>query len=222
MKAIKFKILTLCMLIILGGEAFAQKPLEKGFTYLFDGKNLDAWQGNTKEYVLEDQCIVMKPTQEMGGNLYTKQTFDNFILRFEFLLTPGANNGLGIRHDIVSNDKGYSGMELQILDNEDPQYKDLKAYQYHGSVYGIAPAKRGFLKKPGEWNTEEVIANGDEITVKVNGEVILKTKLTEALKGKPTDSYMPAVLNKSGHIAFLGHGTVVKFRNIRVKSLKSK
>ncbi len=199
---------------------FAQQKKEKGFTILFDGSNMDAWQGNTQEYVLEDSCIVMKPTQEMGGNLYTKQAFGDFILRFDFKLTPGANNGLGIRHDIVPNDKGYSGMELQILDNEDPQYKDLKPYQYHGSVYGIAAAKRGYLTSPGQWNTQEVIAKGDDITVKVNGTVILKTNLKEALKGKPEDSYMKAVLNKTGHIAFLGHGSVVKFKNIRVKELK--
>ena len=198
----------------------AQTKPEKGFKTLFDGSNMDAWQGNTTEYVLEDGCIVMKPTQEMGGNLYSKQAFADFILRFDFLLTPGANNGLGIRHDIVPNDKGYSGMELQILDNEDPQYKDLKPYQYHGSVYGIAPAKRGYLKKPGEWNTQEVIAKGDQITVKVNGTEILNTNLKEALKDKPAGSYMDAVLNKTGHIAFLGHGTVVKFKNIRIKELK--
>lgn len=211
----------MCMFFNLGIQGvFAQQKKEKGFTILFDGSNMDAWQGNTQEYVLEDSCIVMKPTQEMGGNLYTKQAFGDFILRFDFKLTPGANNGLGIRHDIVPNDKGYSGMELQILDNEDPQYKDLKPYQYHGSVYGIAAAKRGYLTSPGQWNTQEVIAKGDDITVKVNGTVILKTNLKEALKGKPEDSYMKAVLNKTGHIAFLGHGSVVKFKNIRVKELK--
>ena len=207
-------------IITLAGEAYAQsKKNERGFVALFDGTNMDAWQGNTQEYVLENGCIVMQPTQEMGGNLYSKDQYSDFILRFEFLLTPGANNGLGIRHDIVPNDKGYSGMELQILDNEDPQYKDLKPYQYHGSVYGISPAKRGYLKRPGEWNTQEVIAKGDHITVKVNGKVILRTNLIEAVKNMPSDSYSKAVFNPSGHIAFLGHGSVVKFRNIRIKPL---
>jgi len=214
-------ILLLGLLFCLGTQGiYAQQKKEKGFLTLFDGSNMDAWQGNTQEYVLEDGCIVMKPTQEMGGNLYTKQSFGDFVLRFDFLLTPGANNGLGIRHDIVPNDKGYSGMELQILDNEDPQYKDLKAYQYHGSVYGIAAAKRGYLNKPGEWNVQEVIAKGDDITVKVNGTVILQANLKTALKDKPESSYMKAVLNKTGHIAFLGHGSEVKFRNIRIKPLK--
>lgn len=213
------KLLFVLALMMSAGTAQAQANREKGFLVLFDGTNMDAWQGNTDEYVLEDGCIVMRPAQKMGGNLYSKDSYDNFVLRFEFLLTPGANNGLGIRHDIVPNDKGYSGMELQILDNEDPKYRDLKPYQYHGSIYGIAPAKRGYLKQPGEWNTEEVIAKGDHITVKINGQVILKTNLKKAVKDLSPDSYSKAVFNKTGHIAFLGHGSVVKFRNIRIKPL---
>lgn len=221
MKYLKIIIILTIVLFYGNGATYGQqlKSKEKGFITLFDGTNMDAWEGNTKEYILQDSCIVMKPTQEMGGNLYSKDEYADFILRFDFLLTPGANNGLGIRHDMVANQDGYSGMELQILDNEDPQYKDLKPYQYHGSVYGISPAKRGYLKKTGEWNSQEVIAKGDQITVRLNGQVILKTKLKEAVKKLPTDSYAKAVMNNSGHIAFLGHGTTVKFKNIRIKSL---
>ena len=215
------KIIWLIALIYGHGVTYGQqsKSKEKGFITLFDGSNMDSWEGNTNEYVLEDGCIVMKPSQEMGGNLYSKEEYADFVLRFDFLLTPGANNGLGIRHDMVANQEGYSGMELQILDNEDPQYSDLKPYQYHGSVYGISPAKRGFLKKTGEWNSQEVIAKGDHITVRLNGQVILETSLKEAVKNLPPDSYAKAVMNESGHIAFLGHGTTVKFKNIRVKRL---
>jgi len=191
---------------------------KEGFKILFDGTSMSKWIGNTEEYVLEDGCIVMKPTQEIGGNLYSKDKFDNFILRFEFLLSPEGNNGLGIRHTIV--DKGYSGMELQILDSEAPVYKDLKPWQYHGSVYGYIPAKRGFQKPIGEWNTQEVIANGDNITIILNGTVILEANLRKATKDLPVDKVDQAIFNKTGHLAFLGHGSVVKFRNIRIKELK--
>mgnify|MGYP000751565466 CR=1 FL=1 len=59
-------------------------------------------------------------------------------------------------------------MELQILDNTAPMYAKLQPYQYHGSVYGIIPAKQGFLKSVGEWNEEEVIAQGNKIKVILN------------------------------------------------------
>lgn len=191
---------------------------KEGFRVLFDGTSMSEWVGNTEEYVLEDGCITMKPAQEMGGNLYSKDQYDNFVLRFDFLLTPEGNNGLGIRHDMV--DKGYSGMELQILDNEAPVYRDLKPWQYHGSVYGYIPAKRGFQKPAGEWNSQEVIAVGDYIKIILNGTVILDGNLREATENLPADKVDQTIFNKTGHLAFLGHGSVVKFRNIRIKELE--
>lgn len=134
-------------------EPFQLSDEEKkeGFRILFDGTNLDQWIGNKRDYVVESGNIVLYPSQNFGGNLYTKEQFDNFVFRFEFMLTPGANNGLGIRTPL-EGDAAYVGMELQILDNDAPIYKDLQAYQYHGSVYGVIPAKRGYLKPTGEWN----------------------------------------------------------------------
>jgi hypothetical protein len=169
---------------------------------------------------MDDGTITLIPSQGSGGNLYTKSEFDDFIIRFDFMLTPAANNGLGIRTPL-RGDAAYLGMEIQILDNEDPIYKDLYDWQYHGSVYGVIPAKRGFLKPVGEWNTEEVMAKGDQIKVTLNGEVILDGNLREAAKNGTIDGKEhPGLFNKTGHIGFLGHGSEVKFRNIRIRELK--
>jgi hypothetical protein len=120
----------------------------------------------------------------------------------------------------MEGDAAYVGMELQILDNDAPIYSKLKEYQYHGSVYGIIPAKRGYLKPNGEWNYQEVIANGDNIKITLNGTVILEGNLKEATKNGTLDNKKhPGLFNEKGHIAFLGHGSKVKFRNIRVKRL---
>ncbi|MEA4905054.1 MAG: family 16 glycoside hydrolase [Petrimonas sp.] len=193
---------------------------KEGFRILFDGTNLDEWTGNKKDYVVENGNIVLHPSQSFGGNLYTKDQFGNFIFRFEFMLTPGANNGLGIRTP-QEGDAAYVGMELQILDNEAPVYKDLQVYQYHGSVYGVIPAKRGYLKPVGEWNYQEVIANGDNIKVILNGTTILDGNIRKASKNGTIDGKNhPGLLNKTGHIGFLGHGSEVKFRNIRIQPLK--
>lgn len=193
---------------------------KEGFRILFDGTNMHQWTGNTKDYVTEDGCIVLYPQNGGGGNLYTKEEFDNFIYRFEFQLTPAANNGLGIRTPL-EGDAAYVGMELQILDNEHEVYKNLAPYQYHGSVYGIIPAKRGFLKPVGEWNYQEVIADGNHIKITLNGNVIVDGDIKEATKnGTPDHREHPGLFNKKGHIGFLGHGSVVKFKNIRIKELK--
>lgn len=197
------------------GVAFADTTMDPGFTPLFNGKDLSGWEGDTEGYVVENGEIVCKP----GGNVYTAKDYGDFVLRFEFKFTPGANNGLGIRMAPDAH-AAYDAMELQILENTADKYKDLEPYQYHGSVYGVVPAKRGFLKPVGEWNKQEVIAKGHRITVTLNGTVIVDADIKEASKNGTMDKKEhPGLLRPSGRIGFLGHGDVLYFRNIRVKSL---
>ena len=194
----------------------------EGFVPLFNGIDMSGWVGNLRDYYAHDGQIVCDPAKGGHGNIYTDAEYSNFILRFEFQLTPAANNGLGIRTPL-EGDAAYVGMELQILDNEADVYKNLEVYQYHGSVYGVIPAKRGFLKPTGEWNTQEVIADGNHITVTLNGTVILDGDIAEASHNftQTRDKLNhPGLSNKSGHIGFLGHGSPLAFRNLRIKVLK--
>ena len=199
----------------------AEKEKVEGFVPLFNGVDMSGWTGNLTDYSPQDGMIVCQPTGHGSGNLYTEKEYSDFILRFEFQLTPGANNGLGIRTPLTG-DAAYVGMELQILDNEADIYKSLQAYQYHGSVYGVIPAKRGFLKPVGEWNVQEVQAIGNRIKVTLNGEVILDGDIAKASKNNTATAdhrEHPGLLNKTGHIGFLGHGSPLKFRNLRIKEL---
>lgn len=194
----------------------SQEEANQGFQSLFDGQSLFQWTGNTTDYFPENGDLVINPKKGGKGNLYTKKEYDNFHLKFEFKLTPGANNGLGIRAPL-EGDAAYVGMELQILDNTAKQYAELQPYQYHGSVYGIIPAKREFLKPVGEWNQEEVIAVGNHIRVILNGEIIVDGDIAEATKnGTPDHKEHPGLFNKTGHIGFLGHGSELRFRNLRI------
>lgn len=202
--------------IALGVITIAEK--QAGFKVLFDGTNTNQWTGNTAGYLVEEGALVVHP-EIKGGNLYTKEEFDNFVYRFEFLLTPGANNGIGIRAPL-EGDAAYVGMEIQVLDNEADKYKALEKYQYHGSVYGVIPARRGYLKATGQWNTEEISIKGSAIKVTLNGVVILEGDIAEASKNGTMDhKEHPGLSRTTGHIGFLGHGDVVKFRNMRIKSL---
>jgi hypothetical protein len=193
----------------------AQSSTEEGFTSLFNGTDLTGWIGDTDGYKAEGGELVCKP----GGNLYTEADYSDFEFRFEFKLTPGANNGLGIRVQPGAH-AAYDAIELQILDDTAEKYKDIKPWQFHGSVYGIVPAKQGFLKPVGEWNTEEVIADGNHIKVVLNGETIVDADIKEATKaGMPDGKEHPGLFNPSGRIGFIGHGDVLYFRNIRVKPI---
>ncbi len=190
-----------------------------GFVSLFDGSDLHLWTGNKTGFLIENGNLAVRPKNGGHGNLYTLKEYSNFIFRFEFKLTPGANNGLGI-HAPLTGDAAYEGKEIQILDNTAKKYKNLKPYQYHGSVYGLIPAKRGFLKPVGEWNYEEVYVNGDHIKVTLNGTVILDGNLKEATQNGTLDHKdHPGLKRHKGHIGFLGHGDELEFRNISIKEL---
>ena len=196
-----------------------QEEIDEGFVSLFNGKNLDGWQGNKTDYYAENGELVVNPQMGGHGNLFTENEYSDFVFRFEFKLTPGANNGLGIRAPL-EGDAAYVGMELQILDNTAPIYANLHEYQYHGSVYGTIAAKRGFQKPVGEWNVQEVIVKGTKIKITLNGEVILDGDIADARENGTKDGKNhPGLQNDKGFIGFLGHGSELWFRNIRIKDL---
>ena len=203
-------------------NGLSKREKKQGYTLLFDGKTMEHWTGNIESYVPENGTITIHPEKGGGGNIYTKEEYSDFDFRFEFKLTPGANNGVGIRAPL-EGDAAYVGMELQILDNTADMYNDLHPYQYHGSIYGVVPAKRGYLKPVGEWNYEEVIAKGPKIKVILNGTVITDADITAARENGTMDGKAhPGLKRDKGHIGFLGHGSVVEFRNIRVKDLSGR
>jgi len=202
-------------------EIFSLSNQEKkeGFSMLFDGTNLEQWTSSTGYGISDEGYLWVYPDAKFGGNLYTKEEYSDFVYRFDFKLTAGANNGIGLRSPLTG-DAAYVGMEIQVLDDTADIYSDLKPYQYHGSLYGVAQAKKGFLKPLGEWNSEEIQLQGNRIKVTLNGTLILDTDYTEAIqKGTLDGKAHPGLLNKKGHIAFLGHGSEVFFKNMRIKKL---
>lgn len=196
------------------------KPNAEGFYTLFDGTDLDAWTGNKQSYSInENKELAVNPVKGSGGNLYTVNQYSDFILRFEFKLTPGANNGIGVRVPMNAN-AASAGFEIQVLDDSAEKYAKLQPYQFHGSVYGIIPAKRGSLKPVGEWNSEEIIMDGRHVKVTVNGQVIVDANLDEASKNGTMDKKAhPGLKRTTGHISFCGHGDRLWFRNMKVKPI---
>ncbi|ERJ58621.1 DUF1080 domain-containing protein [Sphingobacterium paucimobilis] len=191
----------------------------EGFEMLFDGTNLDKWTSSPAYEINEEGVLRSNPAAKFGKNIYTKEQYGDFVYRFEFKLTAGANNGVGIRAPL-EGDAAYLGYEIQMLDDNAEVYSKLKPYQYHGSVYGIIAAKRGSLKPLGEWNEEEIRIQGSKIKVTVNGQVVVDGDIKAATKEGPADGKKhPGLDTTAGHIGFLGHGTEVFLRNIRVKRL---
>ncbi len=198
---------------ILRGDDEAQ-----GFKSVFNGKNLDGWQGAVENYEVANGAIRCKPGH--GGVLFTKDQYADHVIRLEFKLPPGGNNGLAIRYP-GKGDAAYGAMcELQVLDNTAEKYAKLDPRQFHGSAYAMLPAHRGYLRPIGQWNYQEVTVKGSTIRVELNGSIILDADLSKVsekdfMKERPH----PGKDLKKGHFGFAGHNDPVMFRNIAIKQL---
>ena len=187
----------------------------EGFEPQFNGTDLTGWHGALDNYEIVDGNIACKAGK--GGNLYLKDEYADFAFRFEFKVPPGGNNGVAIRAPITG-DPAWEAFEIQILDDTADMYKDLKQYQYHGSIYGLVPAKRGFLRPVGEWNFEEIICKGSQITIILNGTTIVDADVKKVdTTGK--DKIPKGVDRSSGYVGFAGHSDPVQMRNVSIKKL---
>lgn len=186
------------------------------FVPLFNGKDFTHWGGENQTelagYVVKDGAITSTPECRV---LQTEKEYSNYVLQFEFKLTSGANNGLGI-HYPGQGDAAYTGMEIQILDNTHEKYAELKDYQFHGGLYTLVAAKKGHLKPLGEWNKETVTVNGPHVKVELNGVVIMEANLDDVNEANPKHE---GAKRRKGHIAFCGHGDIVSFQKVQIKEL---
>jgi len=190
-----------------------------GFKSIFNGKDFTGWAGPVEQYEVKDGAIVCKP--KMGGTIYTQDEFTNFVVRLEFKLPPGGNNGLAIRYP-GTGDTAYVGMcECQVLDDnyETATGQKIDPRQAHGSAYGMVAAARGYQRPIGEWNYEEVTVRGSTLQVELNGTVIMDVDLSQVTEFAGKHAH-PGKDRPSGHFGFAGHDDPVMFRNISIKPLK--
>jgi hypothetical protein len=197
----------------------AGRSEDAGFTSIFNGRDFTGWAGPVDNYQIMDGSIVCLPNK--GGTIYTRDEFADFVVRLEFKVPPGGNNGLALRYP-GSGDTAYVGMmESQVIDDNYEQVKGRKLdpRQAHGSAYGMIAAARGYQRPAGEWNFQEVTVKGSTIKVELNGTVILNgdvATVTEFMENRPH----PGKDRTSGHFGFAGHNDPVAFRAIRIKRLE--
>lgn len=209
---------------ILAGERAAGILESAQWSDLFNGTDLTGWTGDVNGYVVENDVLVCK---KGGKNLISEKEYGDFAFHFEFKLEESGNNGIGIRVPSGGH-PASSGMEIQILDHHGKKYGGLadmgggktrklswlKPWQYHGSIYGIVPAKIGYLKPVGEWNSETIIAIDDHVMVILNGAVIVDAFLDQTV---PVDGGAhPGMKNRRGHLTLAGHNDRVEFRQLRI------
>lgn len=216
-------LLSLTLIVSVCGLVAAELSDEEkkdGFVSIFNGSDFNGWKGPVDNYEVKDGALACKAGK--GGTIFTEAEYSDFVVRLEFKVPAGGNNGLAIRYP-GQGDTAYVGMcELQVLDdNYDKVKGKLDPRQYHGSAYGMVAAKRGFQKPNGEWNAQEVTVKGSNIKVVLNGETILDCDLKD-VKEFMANSPHPGKDRTKGHFGFAGHNDPVAFRNVRIKDLSAK
>ena len=175
---------------------------EDGWITLFDGKNLDQWQGDgTASFQIANGSIMAvdkKDPKATASNLVTKESFKDFELRAEFWVSDDANSGIYIRCTDPARVSSKSAYEVNIFDTRpDPSYGT-------GAIVDTAKAAK-VLKTGGKWNEYHIVAQGSKFTVTLNG--------VKTVDGAEDSKFA------EGKIALQFGKGVVMFRKVEVKKL---
>jgi hypothetical protein len=187
-----------------------------GFVSLFDGKSLEGWTrfgGKAEAWGVDDGLLDSRG--EGGGWLGTVKTYGDFTLRLEFRLTPESNSGVYLRAPGDTSHISRTGMEIQLLDETHPRYRDIKDWQRTGAIYHVAAPRPGHLKPAGEWNEMEITARGPRVVIRLNGAVVVDDRLDNHPE---LATEHQGLKRTEGHVGLQSHNGRVEFRNLRIKT----
>jgi hypothetical protein len=182
------------------------KPVEKD---LFNGKDLTGWTlyGKDKWYVENGELICESaedPSQY--GYLATDEYYDNFDLTVEFKQEANGNSGVFFRSTVTPPDH-VNGWQVEVA----PKGHDTAGiYESYGRGWLVQiPDEKENILREGEWNTLNILAEGNRIQTWLNGEPMVDITDAKVGAGK-------------GRIALQIHdggGIKVRWRNLHIKTL---
>jgi len=202
-----------------------------GWVLLFDGKTAKGWQHwnkpefPTEAWEIKDGELVSKLAElKDGGDIVTTENYSNFELTLDFKITKGANSGIKYFYQNYEQG-GWLGLEYQVLDNATTDEGKIPNHVC-GSLYDMFKPNADVSKPVGQWNTIKIISKGNHVEHWLNGKMILAFELTSnafknALAQSKYKNAVPAFGSiAKGRILLQHHGSVVAFRNIKLKKLK--
>ena len=183
---------------------------------LFNGTDLSGWQvisNKPDSWHVKDGILYTEGDGD--GWISTNREYSDFELELEFRVPPGGNSGVFIRAPHEGN-PAYAGMEIQVLDDAAPEHKDLKPWQYTGSIYGLVPPAQRISRPANEWQSMKIRCKGPYIRVTLNGIQIVDANLIDYMHATNTH---PGIKRRSGYIGLQNHSKRVEYRNIRIREL---
>jgi hypothetical protein len=188
---------------------------EKGWTSLFNGKDLTGWKVNENPatFSVQDGAIVAHGNRSHCfylGEFHNHQ-FRNFELMVDVMTKPKSNGGIYILTEY--QDQGWPGKGFEVQVNNTFPGDPRKT----GSLYEVQDVKQQLVKDD-EWFTEHIIVKGENIRVMVNGKQVVNWTQPAGWKG--TSDFAGRRI-APGTIALQGHdpGSTVYYKNIRIKLL---
>lgn len=201
--------------------------LKEGFQPLFDGTNVDRWIGFRqtsvpKAWAASNGILNFTPGQP-GGDLRTKDEFQDFELRLDWRISQGGNSGIIYHSTEEFGAPWMTGVEMQVLDNErHPDGRDEKTAA--GAAYALMPTQIFAARPPGLWNSVRLVSKGSKVEHWLNGQLVASYdrssdafwKLVAASKFNGMPKF---AREKKGFIVLQDHGDAVSYRNIRIRRL---
>ncbi len=188
-----------------GGLSHAAYAEDAGFVALFNGEDLTGWKPTGKPQAWSVRSGLIESNGTGGGWLLTEKQYEDFVLTLQYKVSPGCNSGLAIRCTPLK--VGFSGMELQILDD----YGKVANKHSSMSVYSSIAPKQNMSRPAGQWNDVRVTCQGRRLQLVWNGQAVQDVDLDAH---RELTNRVPR-----GYIGLQDHGHYVWFRNIRIKSL---
>ncbi len=199
---------TSLLLILFGTLANdAVRAQDDGFVSLFNGRDLSGWveMEGSGAFVAEDGTLFLKNPANYPNWLRSEKHYENFVLKLEYQ-TPGWSETGIYLHAPLHGNPARSGIKIHLRhDRTDEGARST------GAIYDVQ-APITLANEPGDaWNTLEITVNWPYLKVLLNGITIqdVNMELSDALRWRP----------RSGYIGFEDIGTLIRYRNIRIKEL---
>lgn len=219
-------------------QSEAMSETEDDWTVLFDGSSVEQWRGYQKDsfpesgWTIEDgalKCIGSGKGEAggSGGDIITREKYDDFELQLEWKISEGGNSGiLFMAQELEGEPIWKSAPEMQILDNE--RHPDAKlgknGNRKAGSLYDLIPADPQNAKPAGEWNKIRIMKYQGTVVFFMNGEQVVEFHLwtddwNDMIANSKFADFKDFAKESEGYIGLQDHGNDVWFRNIKIKRL---
>ncbi len=224
-------------------NTLTKEEVAGGWQLLFDGTTSANWHGINKDsfplagWKIGNGELVANATNGAesgnGGDIVTDKEYGNFILKWQWnMVSKGGNSGLKyfVQEGLGDNKKYGYGLEYQILDDKNHEWMlngKMQPNDYHtvGALYEIYPASADKCPSPlGLWNESMIVSNGNHVEHWLNNRKILEYERgSDDFNKKIAESKFKKIsgfgLHPKGHLLIQDHGSIVRFRDIKIKEL---